>query len=109
MIQWVNDLMIQFSLQPQHLGDAVPSRLLLRQPLSGAKRAVYKRVAICRHMRQLQSLAQRGEVSRVPADFIADAQRMHADFTALALHVITFSAVHDRLWSFAGRSENRIR
>ena len=70
--------------QPQDVGDRIPPRLLIGEPFRGPERAVDEGVAIGRDVRELQPFPQRREVRRVPADFIADAQRVHTDLAALA-------------------------
>ena len=81
--------------EAEHVGHRVAAGLLGCEPGCGFECAVNERVAIGGDVGELQALAEGGEVGGVAADFVADAQGVHADFAALAGGFVAV-AVEDR-------------
>ena len=85
------------SFQPQHVLHVVKAGLLLHDPLRGAQRAVGKRVAARRLVRQLHALAGVRKNDRVVAHDIAAADRMDADLRRRAFADDALATVPRRL------------
>ena len=59
-------------------------------------------VAVGGDVGQFQPLAQRGEIGGVPADLVADTQRMHADLARLAECVVAVAVEDQGIAGLAG-------
>ena len=73
------------SLQSQHILHVVKAGLLQDDPLRRAQRAAGKGLAAGRFVRQLQTLAGRGEDHRMVADDVSSTDRMNSNFFRSAL------------------------